>query len=84
MVVLFAYPMKLNISTRKGVTKKFYKRSCIVILTHLSNATNKVLDKISFHIHPQVLDRNCNRVQYSIPNEAVSTATKDVVCCNTK
>ena len=34
VVVLFAYPIKLNIMTRNGVTK-FYQRSYIVILSDL-------------------------------------------------
>ena len=45
-VALFAYPIKLNISTRKGVTKNFYQRSCIIILTDLPKAIKKMLDKI--------------------------------------
>ena len=49
VVVLFAYPIKLN--TRQGKElQKFYQRSCIIILTDLSNAIKKMLDKISFHI----------------------------------
>ena len=44
-VVLFAYPIKLNISIKNTVTK-FYQRSYIVILSHLCNATKKILDKI--------------------------------------
>ena len=52
VVVLFAYPIKSNISTRKRVTYyKFYQRSCIIILTHLSNAIKKMLDKTSLHKH---------------------------------
>ena len=50
VVVLFAYPIKLNISTRKEL-HKFYQRSCIIILTHFSNAIKEMLDKISFHKH---------------------------------
>ena len=50
VVVLFAYPIKLNISTRKEL-HKFYQRNCIIILTDLSNATKKMLDKISFYKH---------------------------------
>ena len=49
VVALFAYPIKSNISTRKGV--KFYQRSCRIILTDLPNAMKKILDKISFHKH---------------------------------
>ena len=49
VVVLFAYPIKSNISTRE--LHKFYQRSCIIILTDLSNAIKKMLDKISFHKH---------------------------------
>ena len=48
VVVLFAYPIKLNISTSKRVTKilpkKLYNH-----LTDLPNAIKKMLDKISFH-----------------------------------
>ena len=50
VVVLFTYLIKLNISTRKELNK-FYQRSCIIILTDLSNAIQKMLDKISFHKH---------------------------------
>ena len=39
---LFAYPIKLNIST--WTCKKFYKRSCIVISTDLCNATKERKD----------------------------------------
>ena len=31
--------------------KKFYQRSCMIILTDLPNAIKKMLDKISFHKH---------------------------------
>ena len=48
VVVLFAYPKKLNnISTRNGVIK--VQRNYIVILTDFPNAINQVLDKISLH-----------------------------------
>ena len=47
VVVLFANPMKLNISKRE--LHKFYQRSCIIILTDLFNAIKKMLDEISFH-----------------------------------
>ena len=50
VVVLFAYPIKWNISTRKEL-RKFYQRSFIIILTDLSNAIKKMLDKISFYKH---------------------------------
>ena len=50
VVVLFAYLIKLNISTRKELCK-FYQRSYIIILTYLSNSIKKMLDKISFHKH---------------------------------
>ena len=50
MVVLFAYPIKLNVSTRKGL-HKFYQRSFIIILTDVPDANKKMLDKISFHKH---------------------------------
>ena len=53
VVELFAYPIKLNISTRREL-HKFYQRSCIIILTDLSNAVKKMLDKISFHKHFKV------------------------------
>ena len=49
VVVLFAYPVKLNISTRNGVTKIL--PSYIVILSDVSNTTIKMSDKISFHKH---------------------------------
>ena len=49
-VVLFAYPIKLNIWIRTQL-QKFYQRSYIVNLTHLSNAIKKIVDKISFHRH---------------------------------
>ena len=57
VVVLFAYPIKLNISTRKAECldkEGSYKNStvrgsCIVILTDLSKGINTMLDKISFH-----------------------------------
>ena len=48
LVVLFAYSMKLKISTRngmKGVTKILPKLYCY----DLPNANNKMVDKISFH-----------------------------------
>ena len=50
VVVLFAYQIKLNILTRKEL-RKFYQRSCIIILTDFPNAIKKMLDKISFHKH---------------------------------
>ena len=56
VVVLFAYPIKLNILTRNGV-KKFRQRRYIVILSHLPNKTNKMLDKISFHKHFKAMYR---------------------------
>ena len=46
-VVLFTYRIKLNISTKKTVTK-FYQRSYIVISSNLCNVIKKILDKISF------------------------------------
>ena len=47
VVVLFAY--------RQGrQLRKFYQRSCIIILTDLPNAIKKMLDKISFHKHFKV------------------------------
>ena len=51
MAVLFAYPIKLNISTRK---EYLYQRSCVIILIDLSNAIKKMLDKISFHKYYKV------------------------------
>ena len=52
VVVLFAYPIKLNILTRNGVTKILpIGRSYIVILLDLPNTTIKMLDEISFHKH---------------------------------
>ena len=52
VVVLFAYPIKLNISTRSyinSIPKKLY-----VILTDLRNVINKILDKISLHKHLKI------------------------------
>ena len=54
VVVLFPYPMKSDVSKRKVLRielHKFYQRSCVIILTDLPNAINKMLDKISFHKH---------------------------------
>ena len=51
VAVLFAYPIKLNISTRK---EYLYQRSCVIILIDLSNAIKKMLDKISFHKYYKV------------------------------
>ena len=53
VVVLFAYPIKSNISTRES--HKFCQRSCIIILTDLANAIKKMLDKISFHKHFNIM-----------------------------
>ena len=50
-VVLFAYPIKLNISKRNSVTKILYKRSHIVISSDLFNAAKKMPDKFSFYRH---------------------------------
>ena len=49
VVVLFAYAVKLIISTRNVVTEILPKKFYILILTDLSNAIKKMLDKISFH-----------------------------------
>ena len=46
--VVFACPIKLNISTKNSY-KNFYKRSYIVISSDLCNAIKKILDKISCH-----------------------------------
>ena len=62
VVVVFAYPIKLNISTRREL-QKFYERSCIVILTYLPNAVKKMLDKVSFHKHFNGLF-NCSRLEF--------------------
>ena len=48
-IVLFAYPIKLSISTRK--LHNFHQRSCVIILIDFSNAIKKMLDKISLHRH---------------------------------
>ena len=48
-VVLFAYPIKLNIWIKNTVTKILPKK--YVNLSYLSNAIKKILDKISFHRH---------------------------------
>ena len=48
VVVLFSYPVKLNISTSKTVTK-LYERSYRVILNDLHNAIDKLWEKISLH-----------------------------------
>ena len=50
LVRQFSDQIKLNISKSKAVTK-FYQRSYTVILTDLSNAIRKLLEKISFHKH---------------------------------
>ena len=47
-VVLFVYPIKLNILAKHS-HKKFYKRSYIVILGDLCNAMKKIQDKLSCH-----------------------------------
>ena len=55
VVVLFAYPIKLNIWTRN-------QGSCILILSDLCNAISKMLDKISFHKHfndKHIIAYNC-------------------------
>ena len=57
VVVSFEYPIKLNISTRKGV--KFHQRSFIIILTDLPNAIKKMSDKFSFHKHFKVKKYLC-------------------------
>ena len=48
-VVLFPYPIKLNISRQGTESQKLLKRSYIVISSDLWNATKKILDKFSFH-----------------------------------
>ena len=50
VVVLFAYPIKLIISTRNVVAKIPPKKN-IVILYDFPNTSNKMLDKISLHKH---------------------------------
>ena len=70
VVALFAYLIKSNILTRKGVTK-FYQRGCIVILTDLPNAINKMLDKISFHKH-------CNTYRTSISCNNSSSPSSNI------
>ena len=49
-VVLFAYPIKLNIWAKNTVTK-FYQRSCIVNLSDLCNVIEKILETILCHKH---------------------------------
>ena len=49
-VVLFAYPIKLNISTKNTVTK-ILAESYTVILSDLCNAIKKILGRISCHRH---------------------------------
>ena len=51
VVVLFAYPIKSNISTLSRELHKFYQTSCAIILTDLSNTIKEMLEKISFHKH---------------------------------
>ena len=50
VVVLFAYPIMLNSSTRNGVTK-ILPRKLYCYLSDVSNTTIKMSDKISFHKH---------------------------------
>ena len=61
VIVLFAYPIKLIISTRE--LHKFYQRSCIIILTDLPNAIKKMLEKISIHEHFNIL---CVLLNFSV------------------
>ena len=49
-VVLFAYPIKLNISTKNTVTKILPKK-LYCILSDLCNAIKKILDKILCRKH---------------------------------
>ena len=49
VVVLFSYPVRLNISTSKTVTKLYERSNYRVILNDLHNAIDKLWEKISLH-----------------------------------
>ena len=77
VVVLFAYPIKLNISQEGRELAKFCKRSCIVILADLPRAGTK------FHNH---FNNSCNCVSdlkfcaYCLIYLVVMVAYKGVKC----
>ena len=63
VTVLFAHPIRLNISTRE--LQKFYRRSCIIISTDHPNAIKnmfhkrfKFVHKISFHKRFKFVHKN--------------------------
>ena len=78
VVVLFAYPIKLNISTRKEL-HKFYQRSCMMILTDLPNSIKKILDKIRFINTLKLVDISCNKLFNFIKSQQVR---QNQACCN--
>ena len=69
VIVFFAYPIMLHISTRKfyqqsNKRQKFYQRSYTIILTDLLNAINKMLGKISFYKHLTNIQKYYGTVNY--------------------
>ena len=54
VVVLFAYPIKLNMLTKNGVTKILLIKGVILLsylIFSIQNLPIQMLDKISFHKH---------------------------------
>ena len=46
--------LMMSVISGHGELHKFYQRSCIIIVTDLSNTIQKMLDKISFQKHFKV------------------------------